>query len=143
MLQHCRVLAILLVLASAGVVSGQSLSRAEVAGGEVYYLSVIINDLYSPDLRVLLPVRIGRPFKVTVENGVRTEISGTVLAPLDDKYPLDLSVAEWVSKEDNLKDTTSLRLELDRSIGFGPVSSFVYRRTVTLSKTRPKDPGER
>ena len=113
-----------------------SVATVNKADQEAFYLSVNLNDPYNADLLVRTSISIGAPFRVTVENGdLKTTISGTVGAPVDDKYPLRISVTEWVSANNNISDTNNnLRLELDKPIGYGPVSSFVYLRRVTLSK---------
>ena len=115
--------------------SQTSVASINKADKDAFYLSVTLNDPYNADLLVRTPIRIGAPFRVTVENGdVKTTISGTVGEPVEDKYPLTITVAEWASANSNISDTNHLRLELDKPTGYGPVSSFVYLRTVTLSK---------
>ena len=116
--------------------SPTSVATVNKADQEAFYLSVNLNDPYNADLLVRTPIRIGVPFRVTVENGdVKTTISGTVGAAVDDKYPLAITVTEWASATSNISDTNNnLRLELDKPTGYGPVSSFVYLRRVTLSK---------
>jgi len=129
-------LAFLIFLLALSQTSVASINKADK---EVFYLSVTLNDPYNADLLVRTPIRIGAPFRVTVENGdVKTTISGTVGEPVEDKYPLTITVTEWASANSNISDNNNLRLELDKPTGYGPVSSFVYLRRVTLSgKLRP------
>lgn len=102
------------------------------------YLSVKLNDPYNPDLRITLPVSPGKPFKVTVENNeLQTTISGTPGDPVEGKYPLTITVSEWASTTSNISGTSELHLELDRPLTWGPVSSFVYLRTIQLSNKPP------
>jgi hypothetical protein len=100
---------------------------------------VTLNDPYNADLQVRLAVKVGKPFQIVLDNGeVRTTIAGTIRDPTDNEFPATLTVSEWASPTSNITDTSALRLKLDRASGYGPVSSFVYMRTVTLSqKPRP------
>ena len=117
------------------VLNPTCLATVNETEGDGLYLSISLKDPYNADLLVRTAIRIGAAFRVTVENGVvKTTISGTVDAPVDEKYPLNITVTEWASATSNNSDTTNLSLELDRPRGYGPVSSFVYLRTVTLSK---------
>jgi hypothetical protein len=105
---------------------------------EPLYLTVKLNDIYNPDLRMTLPVRAGKPFKVTVENSdLKTTISGTLSDPVEGKYPLTITISEWASTTNNIAGTSELHLELDKPLAWGPVFSVVYLRTVQLSSKRP------
>jgi hypothetical protein len=111
---------------------------AHEADREPLYLSLKINDVYNPDLRVTLPVSPGKPFKITVENNdLITTISGTLGAPIEGKYPLTITFSEWASTTSNISDSSEWQLELDKPIAWGPVSSFIYLRTVQLANKRP------
>jgi hypothetical protein len=104
---------------------------------EIYILSVKLNDIYNPDFEIRLPIKINKTFQVIAENGdIKTTISGTLGSSNKGKYPLTLTVSEWGSEKSNITDTTQLNLELDKPMGYGPVSSFLYLRTVTLSKKK-------
>ena len=101
-------------------------------------LSMTLNDPYNTDVQVRLAVTINKPFQIVLDNGdVKTTISGTIHDPTDNEYPSTISVSEWASSTSNINDTSELRLKLDRPYGYGPVSSFVYMRTITLSQ-RPR-----
>lgn len=115
----------------------RAFAQSNNTGDGSFYLSVRMNDIYNSDLQIFLRVKINKPFKVTAENGdVKTTISGTILGPKEGKYPLSLMVSEWVDEKNNLSGWTDLQLELNKPFGYGPVSSIVYFRTVTLSKNR-------
>jgi hypothetical protein len=111
------------------------LATVNEANLDAFYLSVSLNDPYNADLLVRTPIKIDAPFRITVENGdVKTTISGTVGASVDQSYQMTLTVTEWASATSNITGTSDLRLELDKPSSYGVVSSFVYLRTVTLSK---------
>jgi hypothetical protein len=98
---------------------------------------VKLNDIYNPDFEVRLPIKINKQFQVVAENGdIKTTISGTLGNSNKGKYPLTLTVSEWGSEKSNISDTIQLNFELDKPVGYGPVSSFFYLRTVTLSKKK-------
>ena len=99
------------------------------------YLSVTLNDPYNADFQVRLAVKVSKPFQIVLDNGeVKTTISGIIRDPIDDEYPATIAVCEWASSTSNIADTRDVRLKLDRPSGYGPISSFVYLRTVMLSK---------
>ncbi len=105
---------------------------------DAYKLTVKLNTPDNQDFVIETPVTVGRPFKLTKLNGeIRNTISGVLGAPVDDKFPLDLTVSEWASETSNIEDTGTLHLELDKARSRGLVSSFVYSRTVTLSRMKP------
>ena len=112
---------------------------AHESDSESRYLSVTLNDPYNADVQVRIAIKIGKPFQITLENGeVKTVISGTVRDPIDNEYPATITISEWASATSTKRETSELRLKLDQPHGYGPVSSFVYFRTVTLSKkSRP------
>ena len=100
-----------------------------------YTLTVELNTPFNKNFIMKTFVVPGKPFELTELNGgTRNTISGVLQSPVDGKYRIDLTVSEWVSEKSNIKDTTELNLELDRAWSGGPVSSFMYLRTVTLSK---------
>ena len=133
-----------LLLIVAGVTNGQVAGRfasTNADASEIYYLSVVLNDGFSPDLRVLLPVKINKAFSVQIQNGdITTTISGTVLEAVEGKYPLDLSISEQYSTTNRGRETWGLKLELDRLNAAGTCMSLCNMRAVTLSKIRPKSP---
>ncbi len=105
---------------------------------DAYKLTVKLNTPYNQDFVIETPVTVGRPFELTKLNSeIKNTISGVLGPPVDDKFPLDLIVSEWESKTSNIKDTIKLDFELDKAWSGGPVSSFVYLRTITLSKMKP------
>jgi hypothetical protein len=50
------------------------------------------------------------------------------------KYALNLTVLEWQTEKNNYSRHATFQLELDKPQTAGPISSFVYLRTVTLSR---------
>ena len=63
-------------------------------------------------------VCVGQPFELTATNGPMTnKASGTLKAPTDGVYPLELTVSEWESEKSNIRDTTQLKLELGKAWG--------------------------
>jgi hypothetical protein len=105
---------------------------------ESFDLEITLNTPFNHDFTMLTTVRIGQPFELTATNGaVTNRVSGTLRAPASGAYPLDLTVSEWASEKSNLRDTTKLTLELGKTSGFGPVSSFLYVRQVTLRRHEP------
>ena len=98
-------------------------------------LSVRLRDPFNRDFEIRIPVGLDEHFYTTATNGtVRNEISGIVRASIAGKYALNLTVLEWQSVKNNVRDTTNFKLELNKSQSAGSISSFVYLRTVTLSR---------
>ena len=105
---------------------------------ESFDLSVTLATPYNHDFTMLTTVRVGQPFELTATNGAITnKASGTLQAPVEGVYPLDLTVSEWKSETSNIRDTTQLKLELGKRWAGGPVSSFVYTRIVVLRRHEP------
>jgi hypothetical protein len=105
---------------------------------ESFDLEIALITPYNHDFTMLTTVRTGQPFELTATNGAITNrVSGTLHAPVSGAYPLDLTISEWASEKSNIRDTTKLNLELGKSYGFGPVSSFLYLRQVTLRRHEP------
>ena len=100
-----------------------------------YMLTVKLQDIYNRSVVMRAPVLIGRPFELTGQNGdVRNTLTGVLKPPVSGKFPLELTVSEWISEQSNERDTTRLELELDKPWSGGPAASFIYLRTVTVSK---------
>ena len=107
------------------------------ASSDVYKLTVELKTPYNTDFTMTTVITANEPFELTKPNGnIRNTISGVLRPSVDGKFPLDLTVSEWASEKSNIKDTTELKLELDKPWSGGPVSSFVYLRTVTLSESK-------
>lgn len=108
--------------------------------GDSYVLRVKLQDVYNRNFVMETPVMINQPFGLTNYNGkVRNTITGVLKSPVGGKFPLDLSVSEWESEKSNVRDSEpgKLYLELDKPRSCGFTSSFIYMRTVTLSKKTP------
>ena len=117
------------------LLSAASLNSESNHDSDRFYLRVKLQDIYNPTFEICLPIKIGKPFHVTANTGeVTNTISGTLLQPKNDKYPLDLMISEWESEKSNLKGTNNYQLELNKSYSQGFVSSVVFNRTVTLTK---------
>jgi len=102
---------------------------------EHFMLRVRLQDPFNRDLEIRKRVELGKPFRVKKTNGrVRNTISGTLLPGSNGKYKMSLTIAEWESKKSNMRDGWDLELELNKAWGGGPIASFVYMRTVTLSR---------
>ena len=109
-------------------------------------LSVKINDPYNPDFKFCTPVTVNEPFRISWTNGeVRSKISMILQRSVNDEYLLNFAMSEFVSKQNNLKDSwPDLKLKLDKPYVWGPISGFVYMRQVFLSTgacTKP-EPGK-
>jgi len=118
----------------AGVLAGCAHAPSS---GELYTLTVELNTPYNQKFKMETVIALNEPFELTKPNGeIKNTISGVLRKPVDGKFPLELTVSEWKSERSNLKDTTELNLELGKAWSGGPVSSFVYGRTVTLSKSK-------
>ena len=99
-----------------------------------FVLSVKLQDPYNRYFEIRTPVHLGKHFHATARNGtVINDISGIVRAATG-KYALKLTVLEWQSPKSNIRDTTNFQLDLDKPQSAGPISSFVYVRTVALSR---------
>ena len=134
---HVRKAALLVVVLLFAVlaVNPTCLGTVTAAERDEFYLSVNLNDPYNADLLVRAPIKLDAPFQITVENGVvKTTMSGIVHEPVDNRYPLTMTVTEWASATNNITGTNDLRLELEKPSGYGVVFSVVYARTVTLTR---------
>jgi hypothetical protein len=105
---------------------------------ETYMLTVRLQDPCNRDTTITTPVRVSEPFTVTNRNDkVQNVVSGVLKPPVGGRFPMELTVSEWESEKSNMRDTAQLTLELGKPWSGGPVSSFVYLRTVTLTETAP------
>lgn len=103
-----------------------------------YLLTVKLQDPYNRDVTITTSVMVNQPFAQTNHNEkVQNTVSGVLKPPVSGRFPLELTVSEWKSENSNIRDTTQLTLALGKPWSGGPVSSFVYLRTVTLSKKSP------
>lgn len=98
-------------------------------------LTVEINDLYNPDFKFCTPVTLNEPVRISWTNGkVRSKISMILQRSVNEKYLLNISISEFVSKQNNLKDSSpELKIKLNKPFGWAPISGFVYNRQVVLS----------
>jgi hypothetical protein len=104
---------------------------------DMFYLSVRLQDPYNSDLETRIPIKVDKPFQITTDNGeIKNTISGRLHAPSGTKYPLTLTVSEWISEKSNMSDSWELQLEIDKPWSGGVLASFVYGRTVVLSKKK-------
>ena len=128
-----RVLWLALVIVFSGAFTG---SVAETSQ-DLFHLSLRLQDPYNSDLETRIPIRVDKPFRITTDNGeIKNTISGQLHAPSGTKYPLTLTISEWESEKSNMKDSWELQLEIDKPWSAGVVASFVYERTVILSKKK-------
>lgn len=130
----------LIVILVITLININSLGTTGDVSKEKYFISVKLNDLYNPIFKIRIPIEINKQFRIVAENGnIKTTIAGTIGNSYNGKYPITLTVSEWESEKSNISDTTQMNLELDKPVGYGPVSSFVYLRTVTLSKKQQEN----
>jgi len=102
---------------------------------ESFDLEITLMTIYNHDFTMQTTVRTDQPFVITATNGsITNTASGTLRAPTNGLYPLELTVSEWSSDKSNISDPTELNLELGKTWGGGPVSSFVFMRHGTLRK---------
>ena len=102
---------------------------------ESFDLEITLITPWNRDFTMLATVRIGQPFELTATNGAMTNrASGTLHAAVNGAYPLDLTVSERASEASKIIDSGTLNLELGKTSGFGPVSSFVHAHQVTLRR---------
>lgn len=99
------------------------------------FLSVTLQDPFNRHFEIRIPVRLGKHFRTTATNGtVRNELSDVARPSIAGKYALNLTVLEWQTEKNNYSRHATFQLELDKPQTAGPISSFVYLRTVTLSR---------
>lgn len=80
---------------------------------------------------------MGERFVAKAQNGaVRNDVSGILQTPTAGSYPLTLTVSEWGSEQNHVSGTTNFKLQLDRPQSAGPIFTFLYLRTVTLSRLK-------
>lgn len=129
-----RVLSIaILITVAAGLLAGCAHSPT---ASDQYTLTVQLNTPFNQEFTIVTPVVLNKPFGVTRLNGeIKNTISGVLNQPIDNEYPINLTVSEWASEKSNIKATIDLNLELDKPNSFSTVSSIVYIRTVTIKKT--------
>ena len=129
-----RILSIICIATAAGIIMGCATTPES---RDVYTLTVELNTPFNKKFTMATVVTPNEPFELTKLNGdIKNTISGILRPPLDGKFPIDLTVSEWKSEKSNIKGTTELNLELDKPWSGGPVPSFMYLRTVTLSKKK-------
>lgn len=123
---------IILACLSAVIVAGCATMSAPA---DSYLLKIRLQSPFNEDFSIETAVEIGKPFEVTRMNGkARNTVAGVLGHPLNGKFPLELTVSEWMSATDNITGTGRIDLELDKPSGGGVVSSFVYMRTITLTR---------
>jgi hypothetical protein len=124
-------------LALAVVFSGAFAGPVAQTSQDFFYLSVRLQDPFNSDLEARIPIKVDKPFQVTTDNGdVKNTISGRLHAPSGTKYPLTLTISEWSSEKSNMTDSCELQLEIDKPWSGGPIATFIYLRTVVLSKKK-------
>jgi hypothetical protein len=102
---------------------------------ESFDLEVTLMTPYNHDFTMQTTVRVAQAFELTATNGAITnKVSGTLHAPTNGVYPLDLTVSECASENSNIRDAMKLNLELGKAWCGGPVSSFLYMRHVTIRR---------
>jgi HEAT repeats len=104
-----------------------------------FVLHVVLDDIFNPHRDLHLPIKLNRPFRLSRVSGkVKNTISGELRPCADGKYPLHLTISEWVSEKQNVSGTADYFLQPGKSDGSGLIASVVYNRTVTL--VRRADP---
>lgn len=122
------------VLLTTGSISSRAAPDAAASAKSRLMLTVTLDSIYNNHFQVDLPVVIDQPFKVVTTNGsVTNTMSGTVGKPVQGKYPLPLYVSEAAGGS-GMKGTSDYSLELGKPVSGRPVASFVFIRTVQLSK---------
>ena len=130
-------LARVLCLSLAIVFSGAFAGSGAQTNPDWFNLSVRLQDPFNSDLETRIQIKVDKPFQITTDNGeVKNTISGRLHAPSGAKYPLTLTIDERGSETSRLGESMKLQLELDRPFSGGPISSFIYLRTVVLSKKK-------
>ncbi len=110
---------------------------SEKAEEDPFTLTVELNTPFNKNFIMKTTVIPGRHFEFTKLNGeVKNRISGELKPPVDGKYRLDLTVSERKSDKSHLEERAEVELEPGKPSSWGPVSSFIYSRTVTISKTK-------
>ena len=104
-----------------------------------FVLHVVLDDIFNPHRDLHLPIKLNMPFRLSRLSGkVKNTISGELRPCADGKYPLHLTISEWVSEKKNVSGTADYLLQLGKSDESGLIASVVYNRTVTL--VRRADP---
>jgi hypothetical protein len=97
-------------------------------------LKVVLTDPFNPTTEIAIPIEVNKRFRrVITDRNVTTTLTGIVRKGLKHTYILEMQTSEWISDTNNNRDSATWRLELNRTQSRGPVSSFVYGRSVTLT----------
>ena len=116
---------------------------AIVAGGadaplpepESYNLEVSFMSPWNRDFTMLTTIRVGQPFEMVATNGrARNTVSGTLQPPKDGKYPIDLTVLEFLDDKSNLKSMVKPELELGKAYGLASSGGIIHSFTVILRR---------
>lgn len=100
-----------------------------------FVLRVHLSDPFNPNRDFRLPVQLNQPFLLRrMDGNVKNTISGKLNPCRGGKYPLRLSISEWVSEKHNVSGTTDHLLQPGKADGSGFISSVVYSRIVTLER---------
>jgi hypothetical protein len=91
-----------------------------------------------PQLTETINIDIPFASAVQADRGGLFAISGMLLPPQNEKYPLALSIIEWWSKDSNIIHSTRLSLQLGQTKGWGIVSGVVRNYSVTLTPVDDK-----
>ncbi len=137
MKRYFAVLAVLFVLMMVSSVPNRAdIDKSSLKPNDRFMLTVTLASPYNHQFEVNLPIILNKPFKIEATNGSVTNIiSGTVGSPLQGKYPLPFYLSEASAAGDtSIKGTSQYELELDKPVSIGVVSSFVFNRTVKLSR---------
>ncbi len=79
-------------------------------------------------------ITVGEEFTFQVHSGAAIcTISGTVPQPVNGVYNFPIKIDESHGKGMSMNDTQNLSLSLGKPLSAGPIASFVYLRTFTLT----------
>ena len=102
---------------------------------DAYTLTVELNTPYNEGYTMAAVIALDEPFELTKLNGdINNTLSGVLRPSVDGRFPLDLTVSEWESEKSNITGSTGFEVELDKPWSGGPIASFFFAKTVTLSK---------
>jgi len=115
--------------------SAFSFAQAASTKEELFDLKIRLADPFNKDFAVLTTVRTEQPFELTATNGATVnKFSGVLHNPTKGIYPLDLTISEWKSPKQNIRETTKLSLELGKTRSEGTIAGLVYLYSVVLRR---------
>ncbi len=108
------------------------------SNGGPFDLKVRLSTPFNRDFTMLVIIRAGEPFTLNATNGATTDkLSGILHKPSKGIYPVDLTISEWISAKENIRNSAKLDLELGKTRGTGVIAGLVYCYFVTLRRHEP------